>query len=143
MGAASAEWLVLDAYTIRYQGSLLKPKPKTQVYQNAYLGLYLTYFNGGTSIVPWYQKVSSVCGGYAELVDAAVTAGTINLYDSACSTNCVGHFKTRCSVYKQLATIGYLGLAGYIGGACLTILGAAWLFIFGKSKQFLQVMIFN
>eukprot|EP01054_Gregarina_sp_Poly1_P010070 Gregarina_sp_Poly_1__10069@NODE_67_length_16383_cov_69_023903_g57_i0_p4_GENE_NODE_67_length_16383_cov_69_023903_g57_i0NODE_67_length_16383_cov_69_023903_g57_i0_p4_ORF_typecomplete_len377_score22_47_NODE_67_length_16383_cov_69_023903_g57_i044235553 len=138
IGVASNAWLIVAPFTLRYQGPLLTGfRQMTQEYGQTNYGLYLTYFNQVYTI-PWYQRVSTVCGGYSDLAAAAITSQAVQLWDSTCSTNCVGHFQTRCNAYKQLATLGYVACAGLIGGACLNIVGAAWLFVFGKSKQFLQ-----
>lgn len=109
---------------------------KTQTYGKSWFGLYLVHFNGGTDVMPWFYRVSSICGASADLLAAQATQPIVSLWNNVCGVNCVGHFKTRCAAYKQVATIGYVTLAALIGGSCLAITASAWVFVFGKSRQF-------
>lgn len=140
IAAATASWVIFYKWTVYYQLTLFgSGRQRQQNYGKSWFGLYLIHFNGGTKILPWYARVSTVCADTQEMVNLSATNAIIPIWNNVCGVNCLGHFKTRCSAYKQTALISYVVMAGLVGGSCLSMVACAWLFTFGKSRQFLQV----
>ncbi|EZG55159.1 putative transmembrane protein [Gregarina niphandrodes] len=141
IGASTTSWLTVAPYTVRFIQNFAMVTDTAQVknYLTTYMGLFMVYFNEGVVIEPWYQRVSTVCGGYTLLAKAAATNGLISLWDNSCNTDCLAHYKMRCSYYKSLSSIGFALLALLLVILAASITSLSWLYIFGKSPQFLQL----
>lgn len=141
LSAGTSWWLIVPKHKVRYTSvvALGVQKNRAEIeYSNNEFGLYLTSINGNTQ--PWFAKQAIVCSGYDILHEQAAQSTVIEIWGSACGSNCVSHFRSRCSVYKNLSRLGYIGLAVLVGAGCCSLLGSAWLVVFGKSRQFLQLI---
>ncbi|EAK87862.1 multitransmembrane protein with signal peptide and GMGPP repeat at C-terminus [Cryptosporidium parvum Iowa II] len=125
-------WRVAPAITYQYyQKSTLK----SWQLQSSEYGLYIYKFNNGASTRPWSTVEQFVCSW----IDSYVSISQVeqSLWGSTCSTDCQTALRTRCTSYVKFANGGYLCLGALVISIIVGIVGVVWLFVFGKSRNFL------
>ncbi|KAH8738912.1 multitransmembrane protein with signal peptide and GMGPP repeat at C-terminus [Cryptosporidium ryanae] len=125
-------WRVSPEITYKYyQKSVYK---SWQVYSTEF-GLYMYKFNNGASTRPWSTVEQLIC----TWIDSYVSISQVeqSLWGSTCGTDCQTALRTRCTSYTKFANGGYLCLGALVISIIVGIVAVVWLFVFGKSRNFL------